>query len=525
MMLQRLENLAVPSTFRTLLTAEEAYPALEREFIAASSEIWASFRIFDPMTRLRSPEARAIGRTWFDLIIATLRRGVSITIVITDFDPVARAELHRATWRSVRVLIAAAELGGPGARLRVIPAMHPARTGLLLRILFCPVIIAKQARTARWLNGRSDEERRAAIREMPGVAACLIKRPNGRYRPKVFPFPLLYPATHHQKVAVFDRKRLYLGGLDLDERRYDTPRHDRDAAQTWHDVQVLVDGPAAREAQEHLETFLDATAGKRKPANTRRLLRTLSQPRQNNPFRFGPKPLVQELALAHEHLARRAKRLIFVETQFFRDLKLARYLADLGRSRPDLGMILILPGAPEDVAFKPHVGLDARFGEFLQYRALRILTKGFGARLFIGAAAQPRPKNGPSPNETERDHVEGAPLIYIHSKVSIFDDSAAIVSSANLNGRSLRWDTEAGLFITSKRDVQALRRKVLRHWLSDDAGPEFFDPSQAVDAWRTMALANAETPPTSRRGFIVPHDLEATKKVAANVPILPDEMV
>ncbi len=44
----------------------------------------------------------------------------------------------------------------------------------------------------------------------------------------------------------------------------------------------------------------------------------------------------------------------------------------------------------------------------------------------------------------DRDRLGGAPMIYVHAKVSIFDRSAAIVSSANLNGRSLRWDTEAG---------------------------------------------------------------------------------
>ncbi|MBC7140710.1 MAG: hypothetical protein H5U18_00880, partial [Rhodobacteraceae bacterium] len=65
-MLQKFEYRSVPSTFETLLTAEQAYPALEREFLGARAEIWASFRIFDLTTRLRSDEAREVGKTWID---------------------------------------------------------------------------------------------------------------------------------------------------------------------------------------------------------------------------------------------------------------------------------------------------------------------------------------------------------------------------------------------------------------------------------------------------------------------------
>lgn len=61
-----------------LVTAAEAYPALERAFLSARREIVAGFRVFDLKTRLRSAEARAIGPTWFELIIHTLRRGVQV---------------------------------------------------------------------------------------------------------------------------------------------------------------------------------------------------------------------------------------------------------------------------------------------------------------------------------------------------------------------------------------------------------------------------------------------------------------
>jgi len=38
----------------------------------------------------------------------------------------------------------------------------------------------------------------------------------------------LCPVTHHQKRAVFDRSRVHIAGLDLDERRFGGKDHGRD---------------------------------------------------------------------------------------------------------------------------------------------------------------------------------------------------------------------------------------------------------------------------------------------------------
>ncbi|MCB1338214.1 MAG: phospholipase [Maritimibacter sp.] len=521
-MLQSFKYHAAPD-FDVLLTADQAYPVLEQAFLDARSEIWASFRVFDLTTRVRSAAAKRVAETWFDLVLHTLSRGVALHFVISDFDPLVRPSLHRGTWRSVRRLISAAELAGAGARLRVVAGMHPARTGLLPRVLFWPVIVDKQLKAARWLNAQPEAARRAAIRDMPGLAGNLVELDNGRFRPKYWPIPSLHPATHHQKLAVFDRKRLYLGGLDLDERRFDTPAHDRNADETWHDVQLSVTGPAVAEAQAHLESFLDVTAGRREPQRQRRFLRTLSRARRHNFLRFGPEPVVEEIATAHEHYGKRARRLIYLETQFFRDLRLARYLARRAEENPGLSLLLVLPGAPEEIAFERRIGLDARFGEFLQARALRILVKAFGRRLFIAGMAQARHRNGEA--ENGRALLHDAPIVYIHSKVSIFDEDAAIVSSANLNSRSLRWDTEAGLLLTDRRQVELLRRKVMGHWLPKQAHDGFFDPGRAVSTWRALALENARKRPDARSGFVLPYDIKAAERDAAQVPIVPQEMV
>lgn len=512
---------------QVLVTAGEAYPALERAFLAAEAEIIAGFRVFDLKTRLRSSEGLAVGRTWFDLVIHTLQRGVKLTLILSDFDPVARPRLHRATWRAVRMFWAAADLAGPQARLQVVPAMHSAVVGIGPRLLFWPLVRARLARVSRWLCRLLPAERRAALREMPGVRSLLTAPAEVRPRPRFLAMPLLFPATHHQKLAVFDRRRLYIGGLDLDERFYDTPEHHQPGHETWHDVQLMVEGPVAVDAQAHLESFLAAVAGKAEPlpqAPDReglRLVRTLSRRHRRWAGRhIAPEPLVTEIDAAQHAGIDQVERLIYVETQYFRDRRLARHLAHAARRNPRLQMILILPAAPDDVAFEGSTGLDARLGEFLQSRALRILRRGFGRRLFIGGAAQPRRSRARG-----RAQLRGAELVYIHAKVSIFDDRRAIVSSANLNGRSLRWDTEAGLVIERPEAVMALRRRLMEHWLPKDAGADFFDPDRALLAWWRLATRNAKLAPARRRGFILPYDQKSAEAFGRAFPLVPDEMV
>ncbi|MFN7052685.1 MAG: phospholipase D-like domain-containing protein, partial [Gemmobacter sp.] len=442
---------------------------------------------------------------WFDLIVACLRRGVDITLTLSDFDPIARAAMHRGTWRSLRLLQAAAELAGPDAgRLRASVARHPAQTGSVPRFAISPVIMLRVWKMCGWLNRQPPEVRATALRDMPGVAAMTVVRGDGRVRPKLWPLPHLYPGTHHQKIAVFDRKRLYVGGLDLNERRFDDQDHARPAEQTWHDVQVMVEGAVAADAARHLETFEAITAGQMPPIDTGALLVTLSKQRRRPLVRFGPKPVRQSIFDAHCAAIARARGLIYLETQYFRDSRLTRALCAAAMKDRGLGLILMLPGAPEELAFDGRDGLDSKFGEWHQARSLRRLQRAFGKRVFIGSAAQQR--RAQAQTDLGRDRLAEAPLIYIHAKVSVFDH-VAIVSSANLNGRSMRWDTEAGVRLVDPETVAEVRHRCMAHWLPDGVDARFHTADTAVAAWRGLALSNAARAPEARQGFVLPYDV------------------
>ncbi len=516
-----MNNDAAIDDLTVFITASEAYPALERAVLEAKNDISACFRIFDLTTKLRSSEARRIGQTWFDLLRHTLDRGVSVRLVVSDFDAVAAVDLHRQAWRTHRQIAGLREVVRPEARLTFRLALHAAQAGALPRTVFYPMARTKlREMAANWSKMTPGQRARFRI-ETPGLRDITQLDENDQLR---FPWkrPQLHPATHHQKLAVFDGKRVYIGGLDLNERRFDTKDHAQVASQTWHDVQVMATGPVAAAALAHLDSFLDNVAGKTTPPPPAPgFLRTLSRQRMNAPLRLAPKTVIREIEAAHLRAIGQAQRLIYLETQFLRYMPIARALAQRAQERPDLKLIIVVPAAPEDVAFSDDPGLDSRFGEHQQMRAITCLRSAFGAdRLLIASPVQPR-----SSNSSERDALENAPLVYVHSKVSVFDDTAAIVSSANLNGRSLRWDTEAGLHVTRKDQVENLRQRVMGCWLPEDAGPEFLDCDHGFAHWSTLVRTNGALPPQHRRGFLVEYDSDAAREMARPVPGIPAEMV
>lgn len=507
-----------PRTFDVLLTAQEAFPALEREFLNAKNEIAAGFRIFDPTTKLRSAEALQIGDTWCDLITDTLNRGVKLSLVITDFDPVARPNDHIYTWKCVRGVEQAGQKSSNPSLLTVHAAMHPARVGILPRLLFWPRSLKEMRENLDMVNEKPYSARQQFLHDAPQLAP-MLKWQNDKLVPHMVPPPTLVPVSHHQKLAVFDRARLYIGGLDLNDRRYDTPAHERAASDTWHDTQVIVDGPIAREAAEHLENFEAVTHGQ-KPTKTQQLLRTISQKRRISGPYLSPKTVVNELAAMHAKQIVQSQTLIYLETQFFRDRNLARQLARRAKDQPGLSMILIIPAAPEDAAFTDNPGSDVAYGEHLQTKSIEIIQKAFGSRLFIGAPLQAR-----ATDDDSRATLHGAPLVYLHAKVSIFDDRLGIVSSANLNGRSMSWDTEAGLATQSADEVAQLKSRCFHHWLGEDADPACFVNDTACAAWAARAAKNKQRHPLQRQGFILPYVKEPAAELASNLPGVPDELV
>ncbi|WP_341365412.1 phospholipase D-like domain-containing protein [Yoonia sp. BS5-3] len=488
-----------------LLTAEEAYPRFEELVAGAQTDVSISMRIFDAATPLYGSTGN--GETWADLIAAKLAEGVRFDITLSDFDPVAKPELHRYAWECFERLKSAAS--ACPARMQARVHLHPAQAGMLQRLLFAPAALFHIHKECERLNALAPDDRARQLEAMPEFAKLIRTGP--QLSPRFWRFPPLHIASHHQKMAVIDGETLYIGGLDLNPRRFDTKTHDRPAPQTWHDVQVVCQGPIASAARTHINTFRSGAEGQDITA-VPGLIRTLSQRRSFGVPRLSPKTVLNDIEQAHFDLIESARTFIYIETQFLRSSRIVTALCKAAHR--GVSLIVILPAAPEEAAFGDASGLDTRFGEHLQARAIGRLKRAFGGNMFLGSPVQPKAQDG------DRDTLEQAPIIYVHAKVIISDAERAIVSSANLNGRSMRWDTEAGVVLKDK-DARRLFQRCTQHWLSD-AAPDGLERAQT---WRDLASKNAKTEPNERPHFLVPHNPVPGQDKGHDLPGIPEEMV
>jgi phosphatidylserine/phosphatidylglycerophosphate/cardiolipin synthase-like enzyme len=493
-----------PAPPRALITAEEAFPRFEKLALSARRELCMSFRIFDPATRLRSDAARDLGlATWCDLIWHVSRAGVKTRLLIADFDPVFATDLHVAAWCAADGF---RDESGPAILLH----RHPARVGKLWRLLLNHKFRAR-------LRELTDDGR---IEATPAVVACA--QGFGRFD----------PGSLHQKLAVADGERMIIGGLDIDERRFDTLAHDRPSEQTWHDVSVEIEGPMAAHGHRHFAKSWNIALQSREeydppledrdpmpvpdrpaPVPGQTFLRTISRPRRGL-FRFGPKTRHAEHEEASVALFLSARKHVYIETQFFRHRPLAEALAEAARRAPQLNCIVMLPVGPERVIFGGDDGIDARHAQALQMACIDILKGAFGDRLALVSPAQPRAGNG---GVTYR----GSDIVYVHAKVTSVDDRSTIIGSANLNGRSMRWDTEASVQLDDPDFARDLRLRLARKWLGELGDDE--DPALAA-TWRAHASANADARPEDRHDFVMPFPEDKNRKFSFYAPFLPNAM-
>ena len=105
--------------------------------------------------------------------------------------------------------------------------------------------------------------------------------------------------------------------------------------------------------------------------------------------------------------------------------------------------------------------------------------------------------------------------------LTLIDDEWGMIGSANLNGRSMHWDTEASIAFDNPAVVQNLREELARKWLGDH-----FDQGDTTKAstWHKAAQANAAQSPDKREGFVMPYPYKRNRRFALFLPILPSKM-
>lgn len=500
-----------------LLLAHDAFPRMEAVALSATTVLRMAFRIFDPTTRLHSTLARSQGLlTWYDLLEQRLMSGVTVRVFLADFDPKFAKGLHKDTADSTEALLPL--VAAYPDRFAVAPSRHAGDLGLFWRAALWPFVrrkLASEGQAVRW-----------------------------------WPPARVYPASHHMKVMVADSQRMVIGGLDINERRYDDPTHSRPAEETWHDVSLAVEGPAAVDADRFLRWLWLKERGRRARLGRHADEAAIAVPtlpdgrddpplppaaatgedvsfevtagiRSRSPFARGPKVIRRTILAAVLEIIRSARWYLYIENQFLRDGKIGRVIEEQMFRERSLQLIMLLPAAPDVVAFEGDRSHGQRQGEWRQLRVVDNLAQGFSERagaFTLAGAWQPQS----DAVDMDRAAVARRGIVYLHSKVMIADDRVAHVSSANLNARSLRMDTEAG--VTWRGDgVAAFRQRLWAQHL----GPPTPTEGDVLTPWRAAAAANvAGRPgPFAPGRFVMPWDREATADFAGWRPFVPDRYV
>lgn len=542
---------------QALITAAAAFPALEEMVLSAEEEILLAFRIFDPDTGLRSMASQTQGlETWGGLIRQKIDQGVKVKLLLTDFDAIAGNALHKLTWASLAGFKTAVSGSRHEDNFSSVAALHEAEFGTVTRLLFWPLARGK-LKAVKPDKSAGDAQSGGppqVISETPGLRAYFRRTLRTADGLPLWPPPRMWPATYHQKYAVIDHHHLFIGGLDFNERRFDDPDHSRPSEQTWHDVSVRSDGLVARDARQFFVQNWN-----REVARYNSRLTALGAPQPDLPlpaapmpadrqaeqedvvspasdhvrfvvtrsrksrssFALGPRSELRQIEEAQFELFGSARDLIYIETQFLRSLPLARQLAAAGRTNRELKLIALLPAAPDDIAFDANRGADARHGEYLQARALDIINETFGDR----AAFYCLVKNTAKQERNERDAVDGRAIAYLHSKITIADGETAIVSSANLNGRSLRWDTEAGLLWRNPNRVAKFQEDIWQAHLRDGFVPAAMNNAEAAfSMWRTAGQSGQQAG-MDRPPQITEYPLDRARSFGKRMWFIPNNMI
>jgi phosphatidylserine/phosphatidylglycerophosphate/cardiolipin synthase-like enzyme len=216
------------------------------------------------------------------------------------------------------------------------------------------------------------------------------------------------------------------------------------------------------------------------------------------------------VARGYERAIARARRLIYVEDQYFWSAEVVRCFADALRDSPGLRLVVVLPHYPDQdgrLAVPPYVtGLQEAIAEVLAAGRDRVALYGI-------------------------ENHDSIP-IYVHAKVCIVDDVWATVGSDNVNRRSWTHDSELtcavldaqrdnrepeqldGFGTGARRFARDLRLRLTREHLdcaSDDSAlidPETWFSELALSAarlqaWHDGGFAGAR-PPGRLRPYVLP---------------------
>lgn len=275
---------------------------------------------------------------------------------------------------------------------------------------------------------------------------------------------------HHQKVLVIDDTLAFSGGGDISVDRWDTAKHRDDDPRRFtpiglpypprHEVMMMVDGDAARALGDLArERWRDAigetlpaidTEHDPWPVSIEPDLREMDVGIARTEPAWRGSGGVREIEALHLECIARAKRLIYLENQYFTSPLIAAALA--ARLEEEDGPEVVVVSTAESPSWFDKATMDSARAVLLERLEAADIHGRFSCWTPVTNAGRP---------------------IIVHSKVTIIDDCVLRVGSANLNNRSCGFDTECDLAVEAADDDEAaqayiasFRARLVAHFLN-----------------------------------------------------------
>jgi phosphatidylserine/phosphatidylglycerophosphate/cardiolipin synthase-like enzyme len=292
----------------------------------------------------------------------------------------------------------------------------------------------------------------------------------------VFDGKLPLGACHHQKMVVIDEAIGFCGGGDIGPDRWDTPQHldndprrektrhahgnSEDDFDSRHETMALVAGAPARALGELFRArWRRATGETLPPPPPSRPAWPAGTPVQFEGVEIGlsrtmpawrGEPEIREVERLHLAAIAQARRCIYMENQYFTSPLIASALA--ARLRESDGPEVILVGTEHSPSYFDQATMDRTRVRFIE--TLKRADKHGRFQAYSPVTTLGR-------------------IIIVHSKLTIIDDQLLRIGSANINNRSLGFDTECDISfeasdLAARQRIAELRTRLLAHWLGCD---------------------------------------------------------
>ncbi|MGZ6037593.1 MAG: phospholipase D-like domain-containing protein [Phenylobacterium sp.] len=286
-------------------------------------------------------------------------------------------------------------------------------------------------------------------------------------------------ASHHQKAIIIDDAIAFCGGGDIGPDRWDTPHHlDGDPRRektrhahgnaendfdSRHEVMGVVEGAPAKALGALFRDRWARCTGETppEPPTVRPAWPVQIKP-QFNAVEVGLSrthgawkhhPEVREVESLHLESIAQAKRCIYMENQYFTSPLIAGALARRLEERDGPEVVLI--GTEHSPSFFDQATMDRTRVKFIEI--LKRADKHGRFQAYSPVTTLGR-------------------IIIVHAKLTIIDDRLLRIGSANINNRSMGFDTECDLSFEAtgragggnRGEITRLRTRLLAHWLGCD---------------------------------------------------------